>query len=120
MDLLREVAERGGRIAALEALVARLPKFADGSVAWEGDEGWFPGEDRPGTVTQLSGRCSNDDWGDETASCYPTRERAEEAGAYYTPPEVMKVVDPALGSGVFLGKARDEAAEKAKEGHDDE
>jgi len=41
---------------------------------------------------------------------------ARAVGTYYTPPEVMKVVDPALGSGGFLNKAQDEATEAAKEG----
>ena len=41
---------------------------------------------------------------------------ARAVGTYYTPPEVMKVVDPALGSGGFLNKAQDEATEAAEEG----
>ena len=65
-------------IERLRAMIEPLPKFADGTVAYPGDEGWYPGEAKPGIVSAGNPLvCGNDEWGTDTAECYPTYEAAE-------------------------------------------
>ena len=73
------VAELAKEVRRLRAIVDPLPKFADGTVSYPGDAGWFPGENEPGVVGETGCMCGNDDWGAETAQCYPTRKAAEAA-----------------------------------------
>ena len=71
------------RVAAelrrLRAERERLPRFADGVIAYPGNAAWFPGEREPGTVGSTGRVCGNLDWGADTEECYSMREAAEKA-----------------------------------------
>lgn len=79
------------KIERLQAIVDRIPKFADGSPALPGDEAWHPDLSFSGKVgSNLSSVLTIGKWDvyfqSRTASqwqplseCYPTREQAEAA-----------------------------------------
>jgi hypothetical protein len=66
-------------IDRLRQMIESLPQFADGTIAYPGDEGWFPGVATPGKVGEVGLVCGNDEWGDDTIQCYPTAEAAAKA-----------------------------------------
>jgi len=76
-EALARVPKLEEELAALKAIVEKLPKTADGVVVMEEIEVWHPGEDTPGLT--FGWNAGNDEWGAETCECYSTREAAQQA-----------------------------------------
>ena len=81
-EVQRDLRRWADEFEKAEADIARLPKTKDGVVAYPGDEVWHPEQadmSKPFIVGADGWFAGNDEEGEETASCYSTREAAEKA-----------------------------------------